>query len=262
MNSALNAFGALVNGAGQSIVAPTAAIVKGANAESIAHPDNLSLIGGVLDKFTGNATYARDIDMFERQLKESNRAYQRAAEDMKAAGINPALMYGSGGSAMTPGTNGGGHAAGAMTGLNDALKLFITAMSLGSSLGQAAASNATKLAVAKINSDAIANSSITNASTKLAVADKYAGSAMDRALAFNKAKLDVANIAAAARIGGVKLANNSREAIAQLDRDIRVDIANAKNRLEVEKIFSAEKRHANSKSYKRYYDNLKRSPYE
>lgn len=46
----------------------------------------------------GQAQINRD---FQAQM--SNTAYQRATADMKAAGLNPAMMFGSGGASSTPG---------------------------------------------------------------------------------------------------------------------------------------------------------------
>lgn len=50
----------------------------------------------------------------EYEAYMSNTAYQRATADMKAAGLNPGLMYGSGGEASTP--TGAGATTGKMIG--------------------------------------------------------------------------------------------------------------------------------------------------
>lgn len=52
--------------------------------------------------FTGNVDWRRQQIMHQQQVALSNSAYQRAVDDMKKAGLNPALMYGSGSSAVTP----------------------------------------------------------------------------------------------------------------------------------------------------------------
>lgn len=55
---------------------------------------------GQAEQFSaGQAQVARD---YETQM--SNTAYQRASQDMQKAGLNPMMMFGSGGAASTPGS--------------------------------------------------------------------------------------------------------------------------------------------------------------
>lgn len=77
-----------------------------------------ALIGAGSSAYTNyqNQKIAREQMAFQERM--SSTAYQRAAEDMKAAGLNPALMYGSGTSASTP--------PGAKAELEDAITSGIT----------------------------------------------------------------------------------------------------------------------------------------
>ena len=59
----------------------------------------LSLLGGL---FQGQGQQDSIKAQEDYQTQMSNTAYQRGVADMKKAGLNPALMYGSGGPASTP----------------------------------------------------------------------------------------------------------------------------------------------------------------
>lgn len=65
-----------------------------------------SLISGISSIFGANSTNQANKDMvaqqeaFQQQM--SNTAYTRASADMKNAGLNPMMMFGSGGAASTP----------------------------------------------------------------------------------------------------------------------------------------------------------------
>ncbi len=61
-----------------------------------------NFLSGFENWWTGNQDWERQNIMFDKQTELANSAYQRAVTDMKSAGLNPALMFGSGNAAYTP----------------------------------------------------------------------------------------------------------------------------------------------------------------
>lgn len=121
---------------------------------------NQNLAGNYLAKSTGsrltdaereaNAWTAQREDIaWERQMEASNTAYQRQVADMQAAGLNPAMLYGSGSSgASVPSasTSGSVSPAGAGFNLGQLLQMAIEYKLLPAKLANINADTAKKVA--------------------------------------------------------------------------------------------------------------------
>ena len=111
-----------------------------------------------------------------RQFQErlSSSAYQRAMEDMKKAGLNPALMYGGAKSASTPGgaqASGGRSAQSGETGQNIISSVLALAGVIATK-GMSLAATSAKASHLAANAATVAKATATPAQAK-AVSDLY-----------------------------------------------------------------------------------------
>lgn len=91
-----------------------------------------NIFQGIGNAFTGNLDFSRQEELNNQQriyeTHMSNTAYQRASADMKAAGINPALLAGSAKAASTPSVSAG--SAPRTNGLDALTKVLNSALAL------------------------------------------------------------------------------------------------------------------------------------
>nr|CAI9749776.1 pilot protein for DNA ejection [Microvirus sp.] len=132
-------------------------------------------IGGWLDNLmTGRRDYDRNTDLMraaqefnrseaqkERDWSErmSNTAYQRAVKDMRAAGLNPALLYSSAGVASTPSVaqsrSPSASAGRSGDGFTNLIGTVASIMSRGMSLGIMAAASKQRSYTQYVDSDGV-----------------------------------------------------------------------------------------------------------
>lgn len=143
------------------------------NAKNVAREDWQREMQSIEYQNAFNANEAQKQRDFEERM--SNTAYQRAVEDMKSAGINPILAYSQGGASTPAGSAGSasGSTTSSQAGKGSTAEFMGLLGSIGSlfaGLYTAGATNASKIASAKINADArnIASTTATyNAEGKL-----------------------------------------------------------------------------------------------
>ncbi|UDN67720.1 DNA pilot protein [robinz microvirus RP_103] len=156
---------------------------------------------------------------YETQM--SNSAYQRASGDMKAAGLNPMMMFGSGGPASTPSTGAG----------SGSTASFGTARSENTSpwagLGDAAAkavSGAVQLKTMDKMSDEMANLEVENRRLSEVVSQVGAQTATERARKAN-VEAQTENVRQDTVKGKLDRARQEWEAIKHIDLSSIPDVA-------------------------------------
>lgn len=89
-------------------------------------------VGGLFNFLGTNQTNQNNMDMLRQQqqyqTQMANTAYQRASQDMQAAGLNPSMMFGSGGPAATPNSPSAQPRQSPMGGIGDSISKALNNM--------------------------------------------------------------------------------------------------------------------------------------